>query len=141
MKINKKNLQALSLRQKKNKYGNKKCELDGITFDSKKEMRRYSELKLLERAGQISDLKIQVPFLLLPDQYEPSSEVYTRGEKKGMPKPGKLIEKSCQYIADFTYIDRGGNYIVEDVKGKKTKEYMIKRKLMLYFHGVRIKET
>ena len=57
-----------------NKYRNKKCVLDGIEFDSKKEMRRYSELKLLERAGEISDLKIQVPFLLLPDQYEPSIE-------------------------------------------------------------------
>lgn len=141
MKISKKNFQALGLRQKKNKYGNKKCILDGIEFDSKKEMKRYSELKLLERAGQISDLKIQVPFILLPDQYAPSTEFYTRGEKKGMPKRGKLLEKSCQYIADFTYIDRGGNYIVEDVKGKRTKEYLIKRKLMLYFHGVRIKET
>ena len=124
-----------------NKYRNKKCILDGIEFDSKKEMRRYSELKLLERAGEISDLKIQVPFLLLPDQYEPSTEVYTRGEHKGEPKKGRLIEKSVQYIADFTYHDRGGNYIVEDVKGKKTKEYIIKKKLMLYFHGVRIKET
>ena len=124
-----------------NKYRNKKCTLDGIEFDSKKEMRRYSELKLLERAGEISDLKIQVPFLLLPDQYEPSTEVYTRGENKGKLKKGKLLEKSCQYIADFTYVDRGGNYIVEDVKGKKTKEYIIKKKLMLYFHGVRIKET
>lgn len=124
-----------------NKYRNKKCVLDGIEFDSKKEMRRYSELKLLERAGEISDLKIQVPFLLLPDQYEPSNEVYTRGENKGKLKKGKLIEKSCQYIADFTYVDRGGNYIVEDVKGKRTKEYIIKKKLMLYFHGVRIKET
>ncbi|MBP0976831.1 MAG: DUF1064 domain-containing protein [Oscillospiraceae bacterium] len=124
-----------------NKYRNKKCVLDGIEFDSKKEMRRYSELKLLERAGEISDLKIQVPFLLMPDQYEPSKEVYTRGENKGKLKKGKLIEKSCQYIADFTYVDRGGNYIVEDVKGKRTKEYIIKKKLMLYFHGVRIKET
>ena len=124
-----------------NKYRNKNCTLDGIEFDSKKEMHRYSELKLLERAGEISDLKIQVPFLLLPDQYEPSIEFYTKGNRKGMPKPGKLIEKSVQYIADFTYLDRGGNYIVEDVKGKKTKEYIIKKKLMLYFHGVRIKET
>lgn len=126
---------------KENKYRNKKCVLDGIEFDSKKEMRRYSELKLLERAGEISDLKIQVPFLLLPDQYEPSTEVYTRGENKGKLKKGKLLEKACSYIADFTYTDRGGNYIVEDVKGKRTKEYIIKKKLMLYFHGVRIKET
>ena len=111
---------------KENKYRNKKCVLDGIEFDSKKEMRRYSELKLL---------------LLLPDQYEPSTEVYTRGENKGKLKKGKLLEKSCSYIADFTYNDRGGNYIVEDVKGKRTKEYIIKKKLMLYFHGVRIKET
>lgn len=124
-----------------NKYRNKKCTLDGIEFDSKKEMRRYSELKLLERAGEISDLKIQVPFLLLPDQYEPSTEVYTRGAHKGESKKGKLLEKSVQYIADFTYHDRGDNYIVEDVKGKRTKEYIIKKKLMLYFYGVRIKET
>ena len=111
-----------------NKYRNKKCTLDGIVFDSKKEMKRYADLKFLQRGGKISELKIQVPFLLLPDQYAPSTEIYTKGENKGKPKRGKLLEKSCQYIA-------------EDVKGKKTKEYLIKRKLMLYFHGIRIYET
>lgn len=124
-----------------NKYRNKKCTLDGIVFDSKKEMKRYADLKFLQRGGKISELKIQVPFLLLPDQYAPSTEIYTKGENKGKPKRGKLLEKSCQYIADFTYFDENGNFIVEDVKGKKTKEYLIKRKLMLYFHGIRIYET
>ena len=124
-----------------NKYGNKKCQYNGIVFDSKHEMERYKELLLLQKAHEISDLQLQVPFVLIPTQREESSMYYVKGPKKGQLKFGKVIEKSCVYIADFQYTDKGGNKIVEDAKGKRTKEYMIKRKLMLYIHKIRIKEV
>lgn len=122
-----------------NKYGNKKITLDGLSFDSRKEARRYTELKLLERAGKIKDLELQKSFELIPAQYEDTGEVYTRGEKKGQPKRGKCIEKAVTYKADFVYIENGKT-IVEDTKGFRTKDYIIKRKLMLHTHGIRIKE-
>ena len=107
------------------KYKNKKKQLDGITFDSTIEANRYRELKLLERAGKIKDLQRQVSYTLIPAQRDAS---------------GKLIERSCRYVADFVYrID--GETIVEDVKGVRTPEYKIKRKLMLQLYGIRIKET
>ena len=120
------------------KYGNKKIEYDGITFDSKKEARRYSQLKLLQQAGQISDLELQKSFELVPAQYE----TYERYGKKGQRiKDGKrCIEKSVTYKADFVYTENG-KLVVEDTKGMKTTEYIIKRKLMLYVHGIRIKEV
>lgn len=124
------------------KYRNKKICLDGIYFDSKKEARRYVVLKRYEKEGKIKDLKCQVEFPLLPAQYEPSTEVYQRGEHKGEPKQGKLIERAVVYIADFTYTTDDGQYIVEDVKGGvKTKEYILKRKMILYFHNIRIREV
>ena len=107
-----------------NKYGAKKVELDGIRFDSKKEARVYSELKLLERAGKICDLRLQVPFDLLPAQ------------KIG----GKVVERKVTYKADFVYHENGLQVVV-DAKGVRTKEYIIKRKLMLYLFGIRIKEV
>lgn len=122
-----------------NKYGNKKITLDGLSFDSRKEARRYSELKLLERAGKIKDLELQKSFELIPAQYEDTGEVYARGEKKGQPKRGKCIEKAVTYKADFVYIENGKT-IVEDTKGFRTKDYIIKRKLMLHTHGIRIRE-
>lgn len=67
-------------------------------------------------------------------------EVYKRGPKKGQPKEGKVIEQECSYYADFDYIGKDGTHVVEDTKGVKTKEYIIKRKLMLYIHGIRISE-
>lgn len=105
--------------------------------DSKKEARRYQELLLMQRAGMISDLRRQVKFVLIPAQRgEP-----TVGPRGGM-KPGKLLEHECAYIADFVYTDAvTGAQIVEDSKGMKTKDYIIKRKLMLYVHGIRIYET
>ena len=120
-----------------NKYGNKKIEVDGKTFDSQKEANRYYELRLLERAGAISDLQTQVKFELIPAQYE----TFERFGKKGKPlKAGKkLIESGVSYYADFVYKENGKT-VVEDTKGAKTKEYIIKRKLMLYIHGIRIKE-
>lgn len=124
----------------KNKYHNKKITVDNITFDSKREYNRYCELKLLEKAGEISNLRRQVKFVLIPAQYEKTSERYARGRKKGELKQGRLIERECAYMADFVYIDHGEK-VVEDTKGMRTKEYIIKRKLMLQKYGIRIKEV
>lgn len=102
------------------KYGNIKITTsDGITHDSIKEANRWCELKLLERAGRIQHLQRQVKYALIPKQDG---------------------EKAVEYIADFVYRENG-NLVVEDVKGKKTKDYIIKRKLMLWVHGIKIKET
>lgn len=117
------------------KYHAKKITVNGKVFDSKKEYRRFCELYLLEKAGEISDLQRQVKFVLIPAQYEPD----TIG-KRGAVKRGKLIERECSYLADFVYT-QDGKTVVEDTKGFKTADYKIKRKLMLYVHGIRIKET
>ncbi len=118
------------------KYNNKKTVVDGITFDSKKEAHRYGELKKLEELGQIEELRLQVPFELLPVQREP--EII--GPKGGIKK-GKVIEQACIYRADFVYYDPTNNQsVVEDTKGKRTPDYIIKRKLMLWRYGIRIRE-
>lgn len=108
-----------------NKYRAKKTMCFGIQFDSKKEAERYRELRLLEMAGEIKSLQIQVKFPLLPSQKDES---------------GKVIERGVSYVADFTYIDREGYFVVEDTKGVRTPEYILKRKLMYYFHKIRIRE-
>ena len=105
------------------KYHNRVVVVDGIKFDSKAEHKRYCYLKLLERHGDISDLRLQVPFLLIPRQVAPS------GAK----------ERACSYVADFVY-SVGGKTVVEDVKGVVTAEYRIKRKLLLQVHGIEVKE-
>ena len=123
-------------RIKDSKYCNKKIEVDGIVFDSKREARRYKELLLLEQAGAISNLQRQVKYVLIPAQREPD----TVGSRGGIHK-GKVIEKECAYYADFVYFDREKQEIVvEDTKGMKTTEYIIKRKLMLHVHSIRIRE-
>lgn len=104
-------------------------------FDSRKEYNRWRELRLLERGGAISDLCRQVRFPLIPEQREPEQT-----GPRGGRKPGKLLERSVCYVADFTY-QRGGRLIVEDCKGVRTPEYVLKRKLMLYIHGIQILET
>lgn len=116
------------------KYGSNKAEVDGIVFDSKREARRYSQLILLEKNGLITDLQRQVKYILIPTQREPD----TIGPKGGIKK-GKLLEKECAYIADFVY-QMNGKTIVEDTKGFQTKDYIIKRKLMLHVHGIKINE-
>ena len=125
---------------RKTKYGSRKVTVNGETFDSVKEYRRYCELKLLEKAGTITALETQKPFELIPAQYE----YYARYGKKGQRlKDGKrCIEKSVVYNADFYYIENGKE-VVEDTKSEatKTKDYIIKRKLMLYLHKIRIKEV
>ena len=118
------------------KYHSQKVVADGEVFDSRKECRRWQELKLLEKAGEITDLRRQVPFELLPDQREPD-----RIGPRGGRKRGRIIERKTVYIADFVYKDRSGRQVVEDCKGMRTKDYIIKRKLMLYKFGIRIKET
>ena len=112
----------------RNKYHARKCVLDGIIFDSRKEAQRYSELLARQRK-----------YVLIPAQYE----YYERFGKRGQElQPGKrLIEKECAYIADFVYVDKDGKLVVEDAKGMKTKDYIIKRKLMLFIHGIRVKEV
>lgn len=114
---------------KKQKYYNRKVTIDGETFDSVKEARRYQELKLLQRAGQIGNLTRQVPFELIPAQRI----------------DGKVVERACNYVADFVYMEKTktGEWVgvVEDTKGFKTKDYIIKRKIMLHVHGIRIREV
>lgn len=106
---------------------------------SRKEARRKRELEILERCGQIRNLRCQVPFELIPPQREPP----TIGKRGGI-KPGKCIERSAVYVADFVYEERSGDgwiEIVEDSKGYRTKDYVLKRKLMLFLKGIRIRET
>lgn len=108
------------------KYNNKKTTVNGRVFDSKKEAGRYKELLLLETAGAIKDLRTQVKFTLIPAQRDEVT--------------GKVVERECSYTADFVY-EEDGKTVVEDVKGFRTKEYIIKRKLMLWRHGIRINEV
>lgn len=123
------------------KYHSRKVTVDGITFDSVKEANRYKELKLLERAGQVHDLRLQVKFKLIPSQRELSLETTATGK----PKKGKLLEKEASYIADFVYKNKYGIQVVEDVKGYKKgpayELFVLKRKLMLWNHGIRVKEV
>lgn len=122
----------------RNKYQAIKTCVNGIEFDSRKEARRYQELLLLERAGAIRNLRRQVKYILIPAQYE-SYERYGKNGKK--LKDGKrLLEKECAYLADFVY-EENGKEIVEDTKGVKTKDYIIKRKLMLFMHRIQVKEV
>lgn len=92
----------------RSKYHAKKVVLDGITFDSKKEADRWQELRILELTGQIQNLERQVKYELVP-------------------KTG--AERAVKYYADFRY-EEGGKTVVEDAKGFRTKDYMIKRKLL-----------
>ena len=127
------------LYNKLNKYSNCKVYIGDEKFDSKKEAKRYSELLLLQRAGKISGLKRQVKFVLIPSQYR-AAERYGKSGKRLADKR-ELLEKECAYIADFVYHDCDkGTDVVEDTKGVRTKDYIIKRKLMLFVHGIRISE-
>lgn len=118
-----------------NKYHAKIFIVDGIRFSSKKEGLRFRELSQLERAGAITELERQKKFILIPAQREPDII-----GKRGGIKPGKLLEREVAYYADFYYKDSDGAEVVEDTKGVRTTDYIIKRKLMLFIHGIRIKE-
>lgn len=119
----------------RSKYGAKKVEYDGMVFDSKRECRRYKELEILQQIGAISELRTQVKFVLIPAQREAD----TVGKRGGIIK-GNLIEREVSYIADFVYVENDKT-VVEDAKGMRTPEYILKRKMMLYFYGIRIKEV
>jgi hypothetical protein len=125
------------------KYHSKKLLYDGILFDSRKEARRYAQLKQLEKAGEIRGLQTQVEYELIPSIYEEveTGEYYKRGENKGKPKVKRqLLEHGVKYVADFVYTDKEGRLIVEDAKGFRTPEYVLKRKLMLYLKDIKISE-
>lgn len=107
------------------KYGNRKTVVDGITFDSLREAARWGELRMLERAGHISQLKRQVIYELAPS-------VKFSGTRRAKP--------ALRYIVDFTYRE-GDALIAEDVKGMQTKEFQIKRHLMLALLGVDVRVT
>ena len=102
------------------KYNNAKIRVDGRLFDSKAEAARWQELQMLERAGEITELERQVEYELIPKQ-------------KG--------ERAVKYIADFRYKDHEGKTVVEDTKGVRTPVYILKRKLLLWVHGIRIQEV
>lgn len=114
-----------------NKYRNYKVSYKGVSFDSKKELNRWHELTLLEKSGAIFDLCRQVKFELIPSQKD--------------IKTGKVIERPVYYIADFVYKkkkpDGGIETVVEDTKGYKTDTYILKRKMLLFFKGIKIKEV
>jgi len=119
------------------KYHSKKVSILGEVFDSKREAARYMELKELEMAGRISGLQRQTKFVLVPAQYEPE----TTGPRGGKIK-GKLLEREVAYYADFVYFDEEEkDLVIEDAKGVRTPEYIIKRKLMLWLKGYRIREV
>jgi hypothetical protein len=107
------------------KYRNRKTTVDGVTYDSAKEARRSAELRLMERAGLISDLCAQVRYELIPAQ----------------KRNGKVVERPVYYIADFVY-QQDGETVVEDIKSPATRtpQYIIKRKLMLWEFGIKIRE-
>jgi hypothetical protein len=113
-----------SARQIRSKYGAVKTQVDGHTFASKREAARYSELKLLEGAGHISSLELQPAFEIIP-------AIILDGKK----------QRAIKYLADFRYVDHLGQTIIEDVKGHKTKEYQLKRRLMKHVHGIEVKEV
>lgn len=108
---------------KENKYHNKKVIFDGMTFDSIKEKNFYIKLKIMQNCGKISELKCQVPFVLI-ETFKLDDETY----------------RQTKYIADFTYKDENGKYHVVDTKGFKTKEYLLKKKLMAWKYGIKIEE-
>lgn len=111
-----------SARPTQNKYGNVKT----CGYDSRKEAERARVLHLLEKAGKIRDLKEQVPYTVIPAQYI----------------DGKCVERACIYKADFDYtVAETFEHVVEDAKGVRTKDYIIKRKLMLKVFGIRIREV
>lgn len=107
-----------------NKYRNQKCVYGDMTFDSKKERDRYIQLRVMENAGLIQNLRRQVKYEVIPKQVDVM---------------GHVIERATAYVADFVY-EKDGETVVEDTKGERTRDYIIKRKLMLWRYGIRVQE-
>ena len=125
-----------------NKYYNIKTKTsDGNVFDSRKEAQRWEQLLLLQKAGKIIELQRQVKYELLPNQYE-IIERYSKSGKR-LKDCTRLLERKVNYLADFVYHDaETGELIVEDTKSDatRTKDFVLKRKLMLLVHGIKVRE-
>lgn len=117
------------------KYMAKAARIDGHTFDSQGEARRYLYLKDLLDKNIIQDLEMQKKYVLIPSQYEEGTIT-----KRGTFKRGKIIERECAYYADFEYT-YNGKRITEDFKGLRLEAYKIKKKLLLWRFNIRIHET
>lgn len=117
------------------KYHNTKVQTDDGTFDSKKEAKRWNELRKMAGRGEITELRRQIPFELIPAQ-----KLETSRKMKGKTKRMQHSETAVRYFADFTY-KKDGKLVVEDTKGLKTPDYVIKRKLMKYVHNIEIVEV
>lgn len=124
----------------RSKYNNRVVYSGGEKFDSQSELDRWRELKLLERAGMISNLRRQVSFELVPAVWEEVEEVTQLKTKTRIKKVRRCRQKAVTYIADYVYTEMGKE-VVEDRKGCKTKEYLLKKKMMYAFLGISIKET
>lgn len=121
-----------------NKYRNKRTFVDGKKFDSHKEAMRYLVLKDRLMSHEISELQMQVPYELLPPIYEEKT-VHLKTKDKTVKR---CVQRAVRYVADFVYTDLNtGKQIVEDVKGKRTKEYELKKKMMRSILGIVITET
>lgn len=109
----------------KSKYGNHKVVIDGEKVaDSKHEYSRLCELEVLQRAGEIKDLQLQVKYQLIPSQ-----------------KICGKTERGVSYIADFVYWTKNDKFICEDAKGHRTDAYIIKRKMMKLIHNIDVVEV
>lgn len=121
-----------------NKYLNKKTEIDGRVFDSRKEAKHYLYLKQCAADGSISDLRMQVPYELIPAVWE-ERVVHLKTKDKTVRRQ---VQKPITYVADFVYVDNiTGETIVTDVKGFRTKEYYLKKKMMRALLGISITEV
>lgn len=122
----------------RNKFGNHKVTIDGIRFDSRKEARFYLFLKEAEKKGEISDLRLQVPYELIPAIYE-DQVIHLKTKDKTVTK---CVQKAVLYVADFVYREtETGNEAVVDTKGFRTPEYKLKKKMMRAFKGIDIIEV
>lgn len=124
-------------RNRRSKYNNKKVVVNGIKFDSEKEAQRYLYLLSLKNLGIITDLELQKEFVVIPSQYETFARYGKNGKR--LKDGSRCLELSVKYKADFVY-KKDGKLVVEDTKGVLTPDYVIKRKLMLYIHGISISE-
>lgn len=116
--VNREQLAQMLKRSRANKFGAQSVVIDGERFDSRWEGERWNQLRLAVRAGLITDLRRQVSY-----------ELAVNGVK------------ICSYRADFVYRDETGKEVVEDAKGHRTREYLIKKALMRAIHGIEIFET